>query len=117
MKHQPIYIIIGVGVLLLFAACGRQQQAKSVVKAFMAEQLHREDVSYIDFSSVDSTHTFNDSLIGALRQHGPKDVSYQPWQGRTLLHIRAKYRVEQDTCSTTFYLDPEATGVVAFKDN
>ena len=33
MKHS-VYIIIGVA-LLLFASCGQQQKAKSVVKDFM----------------------------------------------------------------------------------
>ena len=33
MKHT-IYIIIGVA-MLLFASCGRQQTAKSIVKDFM----------------------------------------------------------------------------------
>ena len=52
MVNKCIYII-GVA-LLLFASCGRQQQAKSSIKDFVETQLHR-DASYIDFSSVDST--------------------------------------------------------------
>jgi len=114
MKHLT-YIIIGIA-LLLFASCGQQQQAKSVVKDFVAEQLNR-DVSYLDFSSVDSTHALSDSLITALRQRGPKGVKYQEYSSRTLLHIRAKYLQGGDTCSMTFYLDNEAVGVVAFKEN
>ncbi len=104
-------------ILLLFVSCGRQQQAKSVLKDFMSAQLHRGDVSYLTFSDVDSTHAFTDSLIGVLRQRGDKGVQYQERKGRTLLHIRAKYLQGQDTCSTTFYLDAEASGVVAYKDN
>ncbi len=103
--------------MLLFVSCGRQQQAKSAVKDFMEGQLHRTDVSYMEFSDVDSTHTFSDSMITVLRQRGAKDVEYQQREGRTLLHIRAKYLQGQDTCSTTFYLDKEATGIVAYKDN
>jgi len=110
------YIIIGVA-LLLFVSCGQQQQAKSVVKDFMEEQLHRTDVSYLDFSSVDSTHTFTDSMIASLRQRASKDIHYQERKGRSLLHIRAKYIQGKDTCSTTFYLDSQADGVVAFKEN
>ncbi len=110
------FILLG-ATLLLFASCGRQQQAKSVLKDFMSEQLHRDDVSYLNFSDVDSTHAFTDSLIAILRQRGGKGVQYQERKGRTLLHIRAKYLQGQDTCSTTFYLDDEATGVIAYKDN
>ena len=39
---KRIYIIIGMA-LLLFASCGRQQQAKSSVKDFVEQQLHRDD--------------------------------------------------------------------------
>ena len=114
MKH--IYIIIGIA-LLLFASCGRQQQAKSVVKDFMAEQLHQTDIDYYDFSEIDSTRALSDSIIQVLRQRGPKDVQYQHYKGKTLLLIRAKYLRGNDSCSTTFYLDSEATGVIAFKEN
>ncbi len=110
------YIIIGVA-LLLFVSCGQQQQAKSVVKDFMEEQLHRTDVSYLDFSDVDSTRAITDSMIAALRQQAAKDISYQERKGLSLLHIRAKYLQGGDTCSTTFYLDNQIDGVVAFKEN
>ena len=108
-------VIIGIA-LLLFVACGRQQQAKSVVKDFMAQQLQK-DVSYLDFSDVDSTRAISDSLINVMRQKGPQGVSYHDKNNKTLLHIRAKYVIGDDTCSATFYLDPQAEGVVAFKEN
>jgi len=113
---KKVFLIVCAS-LLLFASCGRQQQAKSVVKDFMSDQLHREDISYIDFSDVDSTHTFTDSLISVLRERGVKGLQYQERKGKSLLHIRAKYLSGVDTCSTTFYLDTEANGVVAYKDN
>ena len=75
------------------------------------------DADYLDFSDVDSTHSISDSLVDVLRRRGPKGISYLDHKGRILLYIRAKYLDGQDTCSTTFYLDSEATGVVAFKDN
>jgi len=113
---KGIYILLGVS-LLLFVSCGRQHQTESVVKDFMSEQLHKEDISYVDFSDVDSTHTFTDSLINVLRSRGTKGVQYQDRKGRTLLHIRTKYVQGQDTCSATFYLDTESMGVVAYKEN
>ncbi len=113
---KGLYIILGV-MLLLFVSCGRQQQAKSVVKDFVSDQLHRTDVSYINFSDIDSTHAIQDSLIEVLRERGAKGIQYQNRGGRTLLHIRANYLQGQDTCSSTFYLDAEAAGVVAYKDN
>ena len=112
---KPLYILIGMAVLL-FASCGQQHEAKSVVKVFMSEQLHK-DVSYLDFTDVDSTHFFTDSLVQALRQRAPQGIQYQQWNDRILLHIRAQYLEGNDTCSATFYLDRNATGVVAFKMN
>ena len=107
-----IYII---GIVLL-AACGQQQRAKSVVKDFM-QTYQKGDVSYLEFSDVDSTRAISDSLIAVLQQQAGKDVTFQKRTGSTLLHIRAKYLLDDDTCSTTFYLDPSTMGVVACKQN
>ena len=112
---KRIYIIIGVA-LLLFASCGRQQQAKSSVKDFVETQLHR-DVSYIDFSSIDSTRAITDSLIQVLHNRAGQGVQYQNPSGKTLLHIRTQYLLDDDTLSATFYLDPVTLGVVAYKEN
>ena len=112
---KRIYIIIGVA-LLLFASCGRQQQAKSSVKDFVENQLNR-DVSYLDFSSVDSTRAITDSLIQVLRSRAGQGIQYQDPSGKTLLHIRTHYLLDDDTLSATFYLDPATLGVVAYKEN
>ena len=101
--------------MLLLTACGQQQRAKSVVKDFM-ETYQKGDVDYLEFSDVDSTRVLSDSLINALQQAG-KDVTFQKRTSTTLLLIRAKYLLDDDTCSTTFYLDPSTMGVVACKQN
>ena len=101
---------------LLLAACGQQQRAKSVVKDFMATY-QKGDVSYLDFSDVDSTKVLTDSLIRVMQQQAGKDVTFQKRTSTTLLLIRAKYLLDDDTCSTTFYLDPSTMGVVACKQN
>jgi hypothetical protein len=103
--------------LLLFASCGRQQQAKSVVKKFMSQQLDKQDVSYLDFTDLDSTHALSDSVIQSMHQRGKQGVNYLERKHRTLLYLRAQYLQDSDTLSTTFYLDPEATGIVAYKEN
>ena len=108
-----IYVI---GVTLLLTACGQQQRAKSVVKDFM-ETYQQGDVDYLEFSDVDSTKMLSDSLIQALQQQAGKKVSFQKRNSTTLLLIRAKYLLDDDTCSTTFYLDPSTMGVVACKQN
>ena len=108
-----IYII---GIVLLLAACGQQQRAKSVVKDFM-ETYQKGDVDYLEFSDLDSTKVLTDSLINVLQQQAGKDVTFQKRTSSTLLLIRAKYLLDDDTCSTTFYLDPSTMGVVACKQN
>ncbi len=102
--------------MLLLTACGQQQRAKSVVKDFM-QTYQKGDVSYLDFSAVDSTRAISDSLMAVLQQQAGKDVTFQKRTSATLLLICAKYLLNDDTCSTTFYLDPSTMGVVACKDN
>jgi hypothetical protein len=52
-----------------------------------------------------------------LRSRAGQGVLYQDASGKTLLHIRAQYLLDDDTLSATFYLDPATMGVVAFKEN
>jgi hypothetical protein len=52
-----------------------------------------------------------------LRQHGPKGANYQERTSKTLYLLRAKYLLDEDTCSTTFYMNPDMAGVVAVKNN
>ena len=101
---------------MLFASCGQRQQAKSVVKDFM-ETYKQCDVDYLEFSDIDSTKVLSDSIINALQQQAGKNVTFQKRTSAMLLLIRAKYLLDEDTCSTTFYLDPSTMGVVACKDN
>ena len=111
---KRIYIIIGVALLLL-ASC-TQQRAKSVAKDFMAAYIS-DDADYLDFSAVDSTRAISDSLVQVLRQRGPKGANYQERTSKTLYLLRAKYLLDEDTCSTTFYMNPDMAGVVAVKNN
>ena len=113
MKH--VYIVIGVA-LLLFASCTQQQQAKSVAKDFVETHIS-DDADYLEFSDLDSTRAISDSLVRVLRQQGPKGANYVERTSRTLYLLRAKYLLDDDTCSTTFYMNPDMAGVVAVKNN
>jgi len=118
---KRIYIIIGIGVLLL-ASCGRRQEAKSIIKDFMKANVEDySKVSYLEFYDVDSTRNISDSLIQVLHGRTPahfrRDISYQQRDGKTLWLLRTRYLMDKDTCSATFYMDKEMTGVVAFKEN
>jgi hypothetical protein len=52
-----------------------------------------------------------------LRSRAEQGVQYQNPSGKTLLHIRTQYLLDDDTLSATFYLDPTTMGVVAYKEN
>ena len=118
---RTIYII-GVALLLLTASCGRQQQAKSIVKDFMEQNLtDASQLEYVSFSGIDSTRTISDSLLMALRKQAPQhfrsSIQYQQRHSPTLIHTRVRYLMGGDTMSATFYMDPQLTGVIAFKEN
>lgn len=120
MRHA-LYIIIGVA-LLLFVSCGRQQQAKSIVKDFMeANVTDYSKVDYLDFRDIDSTRTISDSLLQAMQRNAPghfrRNIRYGQRQGKTLFLLRTKYLFDDDTCSATFYIDASMQEVVAFKGN
>ena len=107
---------------MLFASCGRRQEAKSLVKDFMKANVEDySKVSYLEFYDVDSTRNISDSLIQVLHGRTPahfsRNISYQPRGGRTLWLLRTRYLMDDDTCSATFYMDKEMTGIVAFKEN
>ena len=112
-------IIIG-GLVLLLASCGQQYKAEQAVKAFVEENMENPaEISSRDFADVGTTRHISDSLIDVMRHRGAplfkKDISYgQPPQG-DLVYLRMKYVVKGDTLQNTFYLDPEAKEVVAFK--
>lgn len=101
----------------LFVSCGQRQQAKSVIKDFMEQSLHK-DVKYLDFSDLDSTKAISNSVIMVMRQRGPKGIQYKDYKDGTLLYLRTSYLDDQVIPATaTFYLDREATSIVAFKQN
>ncbi len=56
-------------------------------------------------------------LIQVLRSRAGQDIQYQKPSGKTLLHVRTQYLLDDDTLSATFYLDPATLGVVAYKEN
>lgn len=119
------YVFCSVAALL-FAACGRQHAAESLVKDFMNENLQDVSFSDMDFGKIDSTKRINDSIISKMRsaasQSGryKRDIAYPAvsvGNGNTLIMLRVVYKLDNDTCSDTYYLDKELTRVIAFKTN
>ena len=58
-------IIICVGLMLLFASCGRQHSAEQTVKAFVEANMENggDDISCRDFADLGTTRLISDSLI------------------------------------------------------
>ena len=110
-------------VMLLLASCGRQHQAKGIVKDFV-KAYATEEIDITSFSDLDSTKVISDSLIFALRDKAKSDPLFKKDfqladkpDGSTLLFIRMRYQLPGDTLeqSRTFYFDKDLTGIIAFK--
>ena len=123
MKFTRAYIIIGIFGLLLLASCGKQYQAKSLVKDYVKTYAVNPDgIDIISFSTLDSTKVIGDSLIQAMRQRAMHDTMFKndlqftaEKKGNTLLYIRMRYGNDSLGMSKTFYFDADMTGIVAFK--
>ena len=122
--RKLLYILIGLP-LLLFASCGQQAEAENLVEQYM-EQHMRENLSpsSVHFTDIDSTHAITDSVITHLHHLAQQakryrsDIKYAPEEPFDKLIItRVKYKLDEEECSDTYYLDMVLTRVVAFKEN
>ena len=123
MRHL-IYFIIGIAPLL-FASCGPQAEAEELVEQFMEQNMRAElSPKSVHFTDIDSTHALSDSIIVSLRQQARQakryrpDVKYAPDEPfKKLILTRVKYKIDEQECSDTYYLDMDLTRVIAFKEN
>jgi len=125
MKPTSRVPIIICGLLLL-ASCGRQQQAKSLVRDFV-DAYAQQEIDINSFSDIDSTRVITDSLILTMRDKAAADPLFkspvlsdfraQGNRRQTLLYIRMRYQEPGDTLeqSRTFYFDRDLGGIIAFK--
>ena len=119
MKSRA-YIIIGVSALLLFAFCGQQHKAESLVSDFVAENMENPSaISDKDYADLGTTRHITDSLITLMRQRGASGFkngsTYGKMPSGDLYFLRMSYISNGDTLQNTFYFDSELSGVVAFK--
>ena len=123
MNFTRAYIIVGIFGLLLLASCGKQYQAKSLVKDYVKTYAVNPDgIDITSFSTLDSTKVIGDSLIQVMRQRAKDDTMFKnnlqftaEKKGNTLLYIRMRYGNDSISMSKTFYFDADMTGIVAFK--
>lgn len=113
--------------VLLLAGCGRQHQAKQVVREFLDENLVKGDVNEDTYSDVDSTRLVTENRIATMRKEVEKlpifhkDTKYG-MPTPLLRFVRTSYKLTDIHGKTrnytqTFYLDSDVTAVVAFKQN
>ena len=115
------HIIIGIGLVLLFASCGRQHSAEQTVKAFVEANMENsgDEISDRDFADLGTTRLISDSLIQLMRHRGAplfkQGISYPDTPHGELYYLRMSDVHDGDTLQNTFYLNQELTEVVAFK--
>ena len=115
---------IMVGTLLLIGCDAEKSTAKKLVKDFLKENLVNNDFKVMSFSALDSTKHITDSVFKVMRAEAAQDKAFkkdiQFAEGpktKKLYYIRIKYRLDNDTCLQTFYLDDQLTRVVSFRNH
>lgn len=112
-------------VMLMFAACGQQHDAETLVEGFMKENLiDSSSLSGVEFAKLDSTARLNDSIINILRADSKQSERYRSdiryadnKQDKSLKILRVKYMLGTEEYSDTYYLDKNLTNIIAIKIN
>lgn len=123
MNHSFRTIIVCVIVMAALSGCGKQHKAEEVVKDFLDVNLKENNYS-ISFIKIDSTRLVTDSAVNAMRENAKKNTAFKnnikynstPSQ-KVYMFTKAVIRFNEDTIRHTFYLTPDLTQVVSFKDN
>lgn len=112
--------------MLLFASCGQQHNAESIVKEFMRQNLNdASQLNDIEFADIDSTKYINESMVKNIREAANRSPQYKHGiiynatsvVGRQLIIARVHYKIGEKKFRDTYYLDENVTAVVAFKNN
>lgn len=122
---KKLRLMTAFAVLLLLAACSRQQEAESLVKRFMKENLVDNRMAEVRYSHVDSTFYVTDSVVKALRAGAGSIAAYKSpvnyAEGATtpkMMFMNVRYKdARGNDHRQTFYLDSELTRVICFKGN
>lgn len=122
------FLLFSLLALLLFASCGKEGDAKSMVEDFLDTYLVDNARSDTRFSRMDSTKMITPATVMALREHMKTvklfkpNVSYAEGNiPKTLYYIRVTYTKptadgKGKSYTQTFYFDPEVKRLIAFKE-
>ena len=117
---KVLYTLFIIMCVTIVASCGKGHDAKGHVKKFMTEQMGLDDYDVIAWSNIDSTSHVKDSMLQVMHQTSLKDklvkkgTTYQPRTEKLNL-ITVRYKIDNDTLTSTFYLDDKLSGIVGVK--
>ena len=116
-------VLAYIATAMLLCACGKQHKAAETVKAFLDANLKSQSYNVI-FTKIDSTKLVSDSTVNVMRAFAAKNTAFKPniqYGAETpqpsYIFTKTRIVVGNDTLTHTFYLTPELSDVVAFKDN
>ena len=121
MTHFIKIIFVYIFTTLLLCGCGNQHKAEKVVTNFLDKNFLSTDYS-VKFTKLDSTKHVSDSAITAMRMKASvnktfkKNIKYANTHNQ-YMYIQAHVSINGDTIRQTFYLNPDLTQIVSFKNN
>lgn len=107
----------------LFIGCGKKQDAKLLVSAFLDNNLKNTDIGSISYSDLDSTIYINDSIVGAMHQQADTMKAFKPKivydkvkaLDDTVLYIKVKFKQNNEKQTYIVYFDHALQHVLAIK--
>ena len=114
--------IVCMAAIITLCSCDNQDKAENLIKDFLDKNLQTSEYS-VSFTKLDSTRHVTDSAINAMRANAEnnklykKGITYDDKLHKQYIFIRTKMSIGKDTINQTFYLDPELTSIVSFKEN
>lgn len=118
--------IMAVLAACLLMSCGESHKAKSVVEDFLNENLADNSVSSVSFTKLDSTFYVKSGVVSNMRRAVEASGVFKsgihyadfPAKSSKLLFIGVSYVDAKGSMTKhTFYLTPDLTGVVGFKND
>lgn len=120
--HNTIKTTIALAAMTMaLYGCGKQHKAESVINDFLAANLQASDYT-VSFSDIDSTRYVSDSIVNIMRAEAAKNIMFKKGikyadKSERYIYTRVTICIGNDTTSHTFYLTPDMSQVVSFKEN
>ena len=106
----------------MLTACTSRRKATTAIDEFLSQNLVNTEYT-TEFLAMDSTHKLKNHIIVNLQQQASadkafkKDIKWDKPSSEKYIFMRMKVIQGTDTMIRTFYLNPEMTKVLAFKEN